>query len=236
MPQVAILRAEGSSGHAATGVRLNSPLRASGAAGAELLHIALATGQQCCGRASLRLAVGSVSSGESLSTAKALSQVVTEATKCRYIVGSAHHRDCLSCAEEGPLLAGLLSGLREVRAPLAAGYLWLVAAWVVLEPVVPVRAEASGVVESLYRASDVLSVLGLGIALSFAAYILGSISSSTLTPLLRRFSPCMVGLIETSGYCATLSSIRTSKSRPKPDRPNHAKAADVRACALRYGR
>jgi hypothetical protein len=134
MPQVAILRAEGSSGHAATGVRLNSPLRASGAAGAELSHIALATGQQCCGRASLRLAVGSVSSGESLSTAKALSQVVTEATKCRYIVGSAHHRDCLSCAEEGPLLAGLLPGLREVRAPLAAGYLWLVAAWVVLIP------------------------------------------------------------------------------------------------------
>jgi hypothetical protein len=71
----------------------------------------------------------------------------------------------------------------------AAGYLWLVAAWVVLEPVVPVRAEASGVVGSLYRASDVLSVLGLGIALSFAAYILGSISSSALTPLLRRFFP-----------------------------------------------
>ena len=87
------------------------------------------------------------------------------------------------------MLASLLPGLREVRAPLAAGYLWLVVAWVVLEPVVPQRAEASGVVASLYRAGDILSVLGVGVALSFAAYLLGSLSSSTLTPLLRRLFP-----------------------------------------------
>ena len=87
------------------------------------------------------------------------------------------------------MLASLLPGLRDVRAPLAAGYLWLVACWLTLEPSVPERAEAHGVVASLYRADDVLSVVGLGIVLAFAAYLLGSLSASTLSPLLRRGFP-----------------------------------------------
>jgi hypothetical protein len=87
------------------------------------------------------------------------------------------------------VFASLLPGLRDVRAPLAAGYLWLVVVWVVFEPAVPERAAADGVMASLYRAGDVLSVLGLGIALSFAAYLLGSLSTSILTPLLRGLFP-----------------------------------------------
>lgn len=87
------------------------------------------------------------------------------------------------------MLASLLPGLRDVRAPLAAGYLWLVACWLTLEPSVPERSEAHGVVASLYRADDVLSVVGLGIVLAFAAYLLGSLSASTLSPLLRRGFP-----------------------------------------------
>lgn len=87
------------------------------------------------------------------------------------------------------MLASLLPGLRDVRAPLAAGYLWLVAAWVVFEPALPERTTAKGAVASLYRGGGVLSVLGRGIALSFAAYLLGSLSSNTLTPRLRRFLP-----------------------------------------------
>ena len=75
------------------------------------------------------------------------------------------------------MLASLLPGLRDVRAPLAAGYLWLVACWLTLEPSVPERADAHGVVASLYRADDVLSVVGLGLVLAFAAYLLGSLSA-----------------------------------------------------------
>lgn len=87
------------------------------------------------------------------------------------------------------MLGSLLPGLRGVRAPLVAGYLWLVGAWIVLEPHLPERSDATGVIASLYRGADVLSTIGVGAVVSFAAYLLGSLSSSTLTPLLRRFFP-----------------------------------------------
>ncbi|HET6948757.1 MAG TPA: hypothetical protein VFI47_00170 [Acidimicrobiales bacterium] len=87
------------------------------------------------------------------------------------------------------MLAGLLPGVRQLRAPLSAGYLWLLAAWVAFEPLAPERSEASGVIASLYRASDLVSAVGLGIAVSFAGYLLGSVSTSALTPILRRAVP-----------------------------------------------
>ena len=76
------------------------------------------------------------------------------------------------------MLAHLLPGIREVRAPLAAGYLWLLALWVALEPVLPDERDATGVVESLYRLADGLSAVGVGVAVSFAAYLVGSLSIS----------------------------------------------------------
>ena len=87
------------------------------------------------------------------------------------------------------MLASLVPGLRDVRAPLAAGYLWMIVAWIAFEPAVPEREAAEGVLASIYRVSDVLSAVGVGVALSFAAYLLGSLSASTLTPLLRRLFP-----------------------------------------------
>lgn len=105
------------------------------------------------------------------------------------------------------MLASLLPGLRDVRAPLAAGYLWLVACWLTLEPSVPERADAHGVVASLYRADDVLSVVGLGLVLAFAAYLLGSLSASTLSPLLRRAFP--------SAWPVTGTSIPPSPMSPQ---------------------
>jgi hypothetical protein len=76
------------------------------------------------------------------------------------------------------MLANLLPGIREVRAPLAAGYLWLLTLWVALEPVLPDERGATGVVESLYRLADGLSSVGVGVAVSFAAYLVGSLSIS----------------------------------------------------------
>jgi hypothetical protein len=76
------------------------------------------------------------------------------------------------------MFAHLLPGIREVRAPLAAGYLWLLALWVALEPVLPDERSATGVVESLYRLADGLSAVGVGVAVSFAAYLVGSLSIS----------------------------------------------------------
>jgi hypothetical protein len=88
------------------------------------------------------------------------------------------------------VLASLLPGLREVRAPLAAGYLWIAVAWVLFEPVIPERDEAEGVVASFYRAGDLPSFLGIGVVvLSFAAYLLGELTSNALGPVLRRCFP-----------------------------------------------
>ncbi|MDQ3983305.1 MAG: hypothetical protein M3271_11565, partial [Actinomycetota bacterium] len=74
------------------------------------------------------------------------------------------------------MLTSLLPGIRELRVPLATGYLWLVALAIAIEPHVPGRAEARGLAATLYRLADASSVLGVGVALSFVAYLVGSLS------------------------------------------------------------
>jgi hypothetical protein len=83
------------------------------------------------------------------------------------------------------MLSTLLPGIRELRAPLAAGYMWLLAGWIVLEPRIPEAAEATGLVATLYRLDDALSGFGLAAAATFAAYLIGSLSITLLSPALR---------------------------------------------------
>jgi hypothetical protein len=90
-----------------------------------------------------------------------------------------------SARVEVNVLASLLPGLREVRAPLAAGFVWLVALWFLLEPRWP-RGDDAGIVGSAARLMDMLNLLGQGVVLSFAAYLLGSFSMFIFSaPLLR---------------------------------------------------
>ena len=42
------------------------------------------------------------------------------------------------------MLASVLPGLRELRVPLSAGFLWLLALWFAIEPTLPAVDEASG--------------------------------------------------------------------------------------------
>jgi hypothetical protein len=42
------------------------------------------------------------------------------------------------------LLASAIPGLRDLRAPLVAGYLWLVVVWIAVGPSTPIAAHASG--------------------------------------------------------------------------------------------
>jgi len=86
---------------------------------------------------------------------------------------------------EAAVLTSVLPGLRELRAPLSAGFLWLLALWFGVEPSLPVAKDASGAVASAYRLSGVLSVIGLAAALTFAAYIVGSLSVFLFSSLLR---------------------------------------------------
>jgi hypothetical protein len=84
------------------------------------------------------------------------------------------------------MLVNLLPGLREIRGPIAAGYLWLLAAWLIAGPHVPDEHHATGAFHTLDRLSDAATPFGLAIAITFAAYLIGSVSTAWLSPLLDR--------------------------------------------------
>jgi len=87
------------------------------------------------------------------------------------------------------VLASLLPGVRHLRAPLAAGYLWLVIAWIFLHrrwDSSPERGEAT---EAILALRDQVSAAGFVIALSFAAYVIGSISHPLTSTLAARLVP-----------------------------------------------
>jgi hypothetical protein len=71
------------------------------------------------------------------------------------------------------VLLNLLPGLRELRAPLAAGYLWLLAGWLVLGGSIDWPDEVEDFL-------DQFSSLGEAAALTFAAYVVGSFLTDLL--------------------------------------------------------
>jgi len=97
------------------------------------------------------------------------------------------------------VLASLLPGLRELRAPLAAGYLWLLSIYLLIAPHVPSENEAHGIVENLYSLKDAATAVGLGVALSFVAYLVGMLSTGFLNPLLRAAPAWVVRVAGSSG-------------------------------------
>jgi hypothetical protein len=74
------------------------------------------------------------------------------------------------------MLSSLLPGVRELRGPLAAGYLWLVVFWLALGDELPTGEESkSAALDRAYRLEPVLSAVGLAVVVSVAAYVIGSI-------------------------------------------------------------
>jgi hypothetical protein len=74
------------------------------------------------------------------------------------------------------MFASLLPGLRDLRAPLSAGYLWLTAAWLFYAPHLPASIrETSGIAWDIYRVADKASPLEISVGLSFLAYMAGII-------------------------------------------------------------
>jgi hypothetical protein len=90
------------------------------------------------------------------------------------------------------MLASLLPGLRSLRAPLAAGYIWLLSAWLLADDLPP-REEATGLVRRLYELEGVVSEIGTVVALSFVAYLIGSVSETISSTLLRSLRRITVG-------------------------------------------
>lgn len=78
---------------------------------------------------------------------------------------------------EGPsLITNLLPGLRDLRTPLATGYLWLTFLWLLLHKHVPTSvATAKGPLRSLYELSDLIGKGAILTATTFIAYLLGSL-------------------------------------------------------------
>ena len=74
------------------------------------------------------------------------------------------------------MLANVLPGLRDVRAPLAAGYIWLLALYLAVEPSVPKKPH--GIWASLDHLRHMVSLVATGLAVSFVAYLVGSIAVS----------------------------------------------------------
>jgi hypothetical protein len=79
------------------------------------------------------------------------------------------------------VLANVLPGLREVRAPLAAGYLWLL--FIYLLCGIPDTADAPRFVERIASLGGALSQVGVAVVVSFAAYLLGSFVHQVLCAL-----------------------------------------------------
>lgn len=83
------------------------------------------------------------------------------------------------------LFASLLPGIRELRAPLAAGYLWLLVTWLLIHDYVPPASQAPRRIVDLYSLAEWVGKPGLFAILSFAAYVLG-IFSLAATRLITR--------------------------------------------------
>lgn len=83
------------------------------------------------------------------------------------------------------MLASLLPGVRQLRAPLAAGFVWLVVLWFAVAADAPPADRATGVLAELYRLLELAGPAGASAAAAFTAYLLGILSMAVSTGLLR---------------------------------------------------
>jgi hypothetical protein len=74
------------------------------------------------------------------------------------------------------MLLNLLPGLRELRAPLLAGYTWLMASYIAFEPSVSSKTAQTGIWHILDHLRTEIGAVGTGVALSVLAYLLGAVS------------------------------------------------------------
>ena len=88
------------------------------------------------------------------------------------------------------MIVNLLPGLRELRAPLASGYLWLLTGWLIFAPLVPPISGSTGIWADTYRLGEAVGRSGVLAAVTFAAYIVG-IFNERIAYLVARFLQSM---------------------------------------------
>lgn len=83
------------------------------------------------------------------------------------------------------MLTNLLPGIRDIRTPLATGYLWLLTLWLWIPSHFKHVPPTTGVPGDITRLAHYASRAGVGIAISFLAYLIGVLSKSLNPPLVR---------------------------------------------------
>jgi len=84
------------------------------------------------------------------------------------------------------ILANALPGFRDLRGPVIAGYLWLVFAWLIVEPDVHHRP-SGGVGATAWDLADDVGRFGVAVGVSVAAYLIGSLSLGAVEYLIEHF-------------------------------------------------
>lgn len=82
------------------------------------------------------------------------------------------------------MLNELLPGVRDLRTPLAVGYIWLVFVWLIWGRHLPDSSAAVGLLRDIYTSAAALNPVAIGIAASFIAYLFGSLSTALSDSLL----------------------------------------------------
>ncbi|MBY8878023.1 hypothetical protein [Actinacidiphila acidipaludis] len=72
------------------------------------------------------------------------------------------------------MLSFLLPGLRELRTPLAAGYIWIANLWITIGGRLPSKDPGHGPLSAAWKFGQFLGKPALLVVLSFAAYLVGS--------------------------------------------------------------
>lgn len=73
------------------------------------------------------------------------------------------------------LLTSILPGLRDVRTPLACGYMWLIAAWLAFANYLPHTRPNAGITASIWDLGGHVGKAATLAAVTFAAYLIGAI-------------------------------------------------------------
>jgi hypothetical protein len=80
------------------------------------------------------------------------------------------------------IITNSLPGIRDLRGPLVAGYLWLIFVWMLVQPDIT-RRPRSPVAGSLWDLGQQVGPIGVAIATGFGAYMLGALSQEITTTL-----------------------------------------------------
>ena len=83
------------------------------------------------------------------------------------------------------VLASLLPGLRDLRVPLSAGFMWLVVLWLIFYQAIPTQDEASGLAAEVYAVMGAFGPAALTAAVSFIAYLIGILIAPLTTNVVR---------------------------------------------------